>query len=322
MPLTPSYGDGHTGAITRLYLTAERALWRLIARTLFGERWTGASWLARILLRLPGFRNRIARIMLGLSTQAAVIVVGIVLAAFRRGADAARDDLTGHADLIDDSAAQRLADQVIEALTVVHRHIPRAAEAIYRETVEQVAHDRRVTDDDSLDQLLREVLARTARRGFTGQVDAHGRRYEFVSYAEMVVRSAVTRAEIDGYCAQLAAAGHDLFVVSDVVGSCPLCRPFEGQVLSISGRTTGTVIEESSTGRLVSATVMASLVQARERGLFHRGCRHTIRVWTPDDPSPPHAVRVPEPVREQRRAANAQQRKARRLHRIRYATNR
>nr|WP_280357081.1 phage minor capsid protein [Nocardia otitidiscaviarum] len=257
-----------------------------------------------------------------MSAQATVLVAGILLEAFRRGAATARDDLAGHVDPIDDGEAQRLADQVIETLTTVHRHIPRSAETIYRDTVEQVAHDPRVTDDDSLAQLLREVLARNARRGFIGQVDANGRRYEFVSYAEMVVRSAVTRAEVDGYCAQLAAAGHDLFVVSDVVGSCPLCRPFEGQVLSISGRTTGTVIEESSTGRLVSATVMASLAQARERGLFHRGCRHTIRVWTADDPTPPRAVRVPEAVREQRRAANARQRKARRLHRIQYATNR
>ncbi|MFE2994090.1 phage minor capsid protein [Nocardia sp. NPDC059246] len=324
MPLTPSYGDGQVGAITRLYLTAEREIWKLIARTLFGERWNGRMpWAVRMLLKLPTFRRGLTRIVVGLGAQAAVIVIGILLAAFRRGAREARADLRPQhppVTAIDESEAQRLADRVIASLTKVHQQVPVSAEAIYRRTVDEVSRHPRGTDDTTLEQLLREVLARNARRGFDGQVDAKGRRYEFVSYAEMVVRSAVTHAEVDGYCAHVTASGHDLVIVSDVPGACTLCRPYEGAVLSISGATAGTVTFRDSLDRPVKVTVKCSLAEARAGGLFHRNCRHTIRVWTADNPNPPGAVKLSEAERTRRKNTNSERRRNRILQRIGFAT--
>ncbi|MFE5290342.1 phage minor capsid protein [Nocardia sp. NPDC056611] len=324
MPLTPSYGDGQVGAITRLYLTAEREIWKLIARTLFGEGWNGRMpWAVRMLLKLPMFRRGLTRIMVGLGAQAAVIVIGILLAAFRRGAREANADLRPqHPPIaaIGESEVQHLADRVIASLDKVHQQVPVSAEAIYRRTVDEVSRHPRGADETTLEQLLREVLARNARRGFDGQVDAKGRRYEFASYADMVVRSAVTHAEVDGYCAYVTASGHDLVIVSDVPGSCALCTPFEGAVISISGATTGTVEFTNSLGRPVTVTVKCSLAEARAAGLFHRNCRHTIRVWTADNPNPPGAVKLSEAERAQRRDASSKRRRNRIVQRIEFAT--
>ncbi|MFE3052361.1 phage minor capsid protein [Nocardia sp. NPDC059239] len=337
MPLTPSNGDGHIGPVRRAYERTEELVWRALSRILVGERWKGLPWPVRMLMKLPGFRNTITNTMTGFTARIAVLILAILTKAFKRGARQADTDLKleipggqtlpGHIGTLvdslrrrgtlDDSAIEQLAHQVITTLDKVHRQVPVSAEAVYRGVVNEVARQQdRITDDATLDQLLRQALTRYARQGFTGQVDPQGRRYEFVSYAEMVVRSAITRAEVDGYCAHVTAAGHDLVIVSDVPGSCALCTPFEGAVISISGATTGTVEFTNSLGRPVTVTVKCSLAEARAAGLFHRNCRHTIRVWTADSPNPPGAVRLSEADRAQRRDANSRHRRNRILQRI------
>ncbi|MGH9251720.1 MAG: phage minor capsid protein, partial [Acidimicrobiales bacterium] len=68
--------------------------------------------------------------------------------------------------------------------------------------------------------------------------------------------------------------GRDLVIVSDAPEECPLCRPWEGKVLSTTGSTpAGAVVG----GRTVAGT----LDRARGEGLFHPNCRHSVGAWVP-----------------------------------------
>jgi hypothetical protein len=66
------------------------------------------------------------------------------------------------------------------------------------------------------------------------------------------------QAHLEGTANRLVEQGHDLVKVSTHRGACELCRPFEGKILSITGRTPG----------------YPTLEEAKEAGLFHVNCRH------------------------------------------------
>lgn len=56
--------------------------------------------------------------------------------------------------------------------------------------------------------------------------------------------------------------GYDLVKVSSHHNPCPKCKPWQGKILSITGRTHR----------------YATLQQAINAGLFHEGCRHAIGI--------------------------------------------
>ncbi|WP_084501481.1 phage minor capsid protein [Nocardia xishanensis] len=311
MPLTPSYGDRRIGPIQRLYRKTEKRLIQWLAKTVAPGVGHGWAWAYNALSRLLKFRVGVDRIMSETDNVMQPRVESAIRGAWRDGLTEARRD-AGPAPAPDERPMWRIIDDTTEAIRGAHRHVPRSLDNVYREIVDAAVHPREIGEQARRDAVQR-ALEAFARQGITGFMDSRGRRYDFVTYVETAVRSAITRAEVDAYCAQAVSAGHDLVIVSDVAGSCPLCRPFEGQVLSITGNTVGAIARDNSTGHAVRVRVLCSLAQARERGLWHRNCRHTLKVWTPDDPAPPRAARVPAEVRERRR----RQRSAARRNRIR-----
>jgi hypothetical protein len=57
--------------------------------------------------------------------------------------------------------------------------------------------------------------------------------------------------------------GRDLVKISTHKTDCPLCKPWQGKILSITGRTKG----------------YPTLEKARKAGLFHEGCRHAMGLY-------------------------------------------
>ncbi|MFC4373366.1 phage minor capsid protein [Nocardia halotolerans] len=320
MPLTPSNGDKHAAPLVHLYRALELLLWRILAHLLGLERGWGRRWLTRMLMRLPTFRRTIHRTVDDVANQTPSMVATAINRAWEDGTRAARDDTGSHTEHFDDNAVQDIIDHVLDGLDTAHRGILADTENIYRRVVQEVSRNPNITSDNDLTTLLRDALQRNARFGIVATTDQRGRRRELVAYTEQQIRTGVTTAEVDGFCAQARTDGHDLFIVSDVPGACRLCTPFEGRIISISGATIGAITRDTRTGRTVPVNVMCSLAEARERGLFHYGCRHTIKVWTPDDPTPPPAVRTPETQRIARRTTAVANRKARTRSRMRAAS--
>jgi hypothetical protein len=98
----------------------------------------------------------------------------------------------------------------------------------------------------------------------TAVVSASGRRQGIDSYASSVARSILTDAQWQGTSNTIIEEGYDLVQVSDHFGECPLCRPWENEVLSLTGRTRG----------------YATLAEATGAGLKHVNCRHAISPFT------------------------------------------
>jgi hypothetical protein len=123
-----------------------------------------------------------------------------------------------------------------------------------------------------------------ADRGIQAFVDRAGRRWSLPSYAEMAVRTATARAATEAHMRTLSEAGVELVVVSDAPRECPLCRPWEGKVLTIGGPAGARTVEVEHAvedGRMVPVRVAGSLDEARAAGLQHPNCRHSVSMYSP-----------------------------------------
>ena len=74
----------------------------------------------------------------------------------------------------------------------------------------------------------------------------------------MVARTTTMEAHLEGTKNRLMELDWDLVRVSSHHGACPLCVPWEGKILSLSGKTEG----------------YPTLDEAKDAGLFHPNCRH------------------------------------------------
>ena len=81
----------------------------------------------------------------------------------------------------------------------------------------------------------------------------------------MATRSTTGQAAIEGAIQRLQDNDYDLVIVSFHADSCPLCGPWEGQILSISGK----------------SDQYPSLDEAIADGLFHPNCGHSLGAYIP-----------------------------------------
>lgn len=113
---------------------------------------------------------------------------------------------------------------------------------------------------DSLKKVQKALVGELKRNGLDSLVDKSGRTWDLGRYGEMLARTKLTQAHNQGVTMRLAQEGNDLVIVSDHMGACPQCQPYENEVLSASGRTEGYM----------------SLAEAEAGGLFHPQCRHVV----------------------------------------------
>jgi hypothetical protein len=90
----------------------------------------------------------------------------------------------------------------------------------------------------------------------TGFKDRSGKMWNMRTYTEMVARTTTAEAHLQGTANRLVEQGHDLMKVSTHRGACELCQPWQGKILSITGKTEG----------------YPTLEEAKAAGLFHPNC--------------------------------------------------
>lgn len=139
----------------------------------------------------------------------------------------------------------------------------------------------------------REALRKLADQGITGFTDRSGRKWDMASYAEMATRTASGHAAINGHMDRLIGLGVDTVYVSDSPEECEKCRPFEGQILSITGNTTG----ELSDGK----KVLCSVEESKEEGLWHPNCTHSVSIYLPGFTELPEDTEDPVDYEERQR---------------------
>ncbi|WP_406013044.1 phage minor capsid protein [Streptomyces sp. NBC_00984] len=291
MPVSPDQVEYLAATTADLYADVERRLLELCARQLaIGQEAPG--WAVAKLGAVAPLRRAADTLLDTLARGVDEEVRHVVAEAYDSGRHSALAELGVLGD--DDrrtvaertpqaQAVDRLAAETIETVTATHRGILRGVEDGYRQVVAEVTAAP-LLGTDTRRQATQQAMTRFADRGVSSFRDRAGRRWALTSYAEMAVRTSVGRAAVEAHMTTLAAAGVDLVVVSSSPRECPLCRPWERQVLSIggpSGARTVDVEHAVDDGRMVRVDVAGSLDEARAAGLQHPNCRHSVSSYTP-----------------------------------------
>ena len=156
---------------------------------------------------------------------------------------------------IHQQAAQVLAENTFQSLDNAAQLIGRRTEDIYRTmALENIRGS--VAGYDTWQQTARNFREKLAEKGVTGFQDKAGRQWNMRTYAETVARTGAMEAHLQGTANRLLEHGHDLVKVSTHAGACKLCVPWQGKILSLTGKTEG----------------YPTLQETKEAGLFHPNC--------------------------------------------------
>lgn len=285
MPVSPSVGVAYGRQIARLVEDSELALLRLIASALSSGDSSQEAWVQQKLAELQLLRRRMVGETSKLDLSLAREVHRLVLSAYNAGSGLAVKDLdklgveaATAADPI--GAANRLGQRAVSQLHAAISQVPERLTSAYQSAVNAASAQvlggsvtRIQASQSALDDLLGD--------GITGFVDKAGRSWGLDTYLEMAVRTATATAAVAGHVATLQASGVDLVIISDSGGSCPLCAPWEGKILSSSGDVAGGIFPDVTGGDDTQVDVAGTLDDATDAGLFHPNCTHTADAYLP-----------------------------------------
>ncbi|MER7801243.1 phage minor capsid protein [Streptomyces parvulus] len=291
MPVSPDLSEDLAAAVADLYEAAEGVLIGKIRRAL-AEGLGSPVWAELKLAAVGNLQAAVQEVIAALQTDASGAIGQALAEAYDRGQQAAVAEL-GALGVGQAAAAatvlptapivDRLAQAVIADTGPVHLRMLRAPMDAYRDVVARAAAAP-LLGAQTRRQAAQAALDDFASRGVKGFVDSAGRSWELRSYVEMAMRSATARASLEAHSDRLGAAGVELVLVSQAPEECPLCRPWERQILARAGAPGARDVQvEHATedGEMVTVRVAGSLPEARAAGLHHPNCRHRVSAYLP-----------------------------------------
>ncbi|MFJ6707019.1 MULTISPECIES: phage minor capsid protein [unclassified Streptomyces] len=291
MPIHPGMVEDLSAGVRDLYADAEARLLGIVARQLAAGL-EAPGWAAAKLRDVQPLRRAAQAVVDALGSAVQLEVFDVVAEAYNTGAQAGLAELGALSDVdrrrIAEStpatrAVDRIAHETVELVTQTHRGILRGVEDGYRQVISEVSATP-VLGIDTRRQATQRALERFADRGLRTFVDRSGRAWSMTAYGEMAVRTAVGRTAVEAHGDKLRAAGLSLVIVSNAPHECPLCRPYEGEVLALDGPDGARTVEaEHATedDRTVRVHVAGSLDEARRHGFQHPNCRHSVAAYLP-----------------------------------------
>lgn len=285
MPISPALAEDLASDVVALYGEAERVLLARIARSL-DKGLDAPQWAERKLLEVQFLQRQNARLVADLGNRAASAVAVALAEAYNRGGAQAATDLAAligvglesvSSPLLSLPAVELLVAETAGYLNAMGPRILRAADDLYRSVIAQSTGEA-LTGAYTRRQSSQAALNRFAAKGITGFIDKAGRGWTMEAYAEMAVRTGAGQAMLKGNFARLQQYGQDLVIISDAPRECPRCTPWEGKVLSLSGKD----------------SKYQSVSQAREAGLWHVNCRHSASLYQEGITRPIKATSDPE----------------------------
>lgn len=162
----------------------------------------------------------------------------------------------------------KLQDELRGKVETVGRAILRDVSDKYRQIVGESLQAGFLHVEDH-EQLMQRTLNRFADEGIFGFIDRAGRKWGMGEYTEMATRTGMMHAALEGYAVQAAQYGVDLIIITDHSDECPLCRPWENRVLSLTG------------AERDNPECTGTLAEAQRAGLFHPNCLHSYNAYVP-----------------------------------------
>lgn len=289
----PDFAALQARRILEIYSEGTARMLDLVARRL-AEGIEQPGW-AEMKLAQMAILQRDARAVVDQLDNAATSEAAAVLTdSFEEGVKAGTAELSGSVanfGRVNEGAINALVRETITGLASTKGQILRSVLDGYRDVISETATFVNL-GVSTRRQASQAALRSFAQKGITGFRDSAGRQWEIESYAEMTIRTASGRAAIAGHLDRIESSGNDLVIVSNHSEECKLCRPFEGKVLSISGRTTG---------RVGDKTVKCSVAEAQRDGFQHSNCRHNLSAFIPGLTKAPKVTSDPEGDKERQR---------------------
>lgn len=169
---------------------------------------------------------------------------------------------------IHNEAVKALIDDTARAFGETMTGVNRSAQLILGKAVREAITQKMATGmigGAALREVKQQIKGLIAEQGLNALVDRGGHKWTLDRYSEMLFRTKMVEARNRGLVNRMAENGYDLVQVSSHPGSCEICRPWQGNILSISGTTTG----------------YTTVAEAEADGLFHPNCRHAINTLVP-----------------------------------------
>ena len=300
MAISPNMQEDMALLIRSMYENAELQLLNKIANRLIKDGEI-PDWMNTKLSELTPLVRDIEKIIVGLNRTVPNEVEKLIELAYLSGNQSAVDDLKAVLAVLEDND-EDIADHpninekigpfppgtpytqliatvesmggintgAVEALAaaatgnLVDKHVPivRASQDIYRQIILEVGANPLIGTETRI-QATQRALNRFADKGIKTFVDRRGHAWDMPRYAEMAVRTMIGQASMQGHADQQTSFGFDLSQVSDHKEECPLCRPWEGKVLSMSGNDPN----------------YPSFAEAKSAGLFHTYCGHRLNTY-------------------------------------------
>lgn len=258
--------------IADLYGAAVDELLTIVARRL-ARGITDEGWAEAKLNELAQLRDEAQAIVERLEKEGPGAVVGAIGDAFEAGARAGAAEVGSGFVGTNREALRQYVEATLGRITEANGRILRDVQDAYRAIVAEAGLPGIITGSATRQQAAQRALDRFADAGVSSFVDRAGRRWSIESYVEMATRTGSAQAQVAGTLDRYQADGRDLVIVSDAPQECGVCRPWEGKVLSITGASPqGTRLSDG-------AVVAGSIAQARNAGLLHANCRHSLGAY-------------------------------------------
>lgn len=291
MPIHPGMVEPLAERTRDLYAAAEERLLAIIARQL-ADGLEAPGWTQRKLSAVQAMRRAAQAVVDELGKAVTLDVFDVVAEAYNVGRRSALDELGALTDAQRRMVAEvapgtpavdRLAQETVDVVTDTHRSILRAVVDIFRKVVAEVTATP-LLGTGTRRQATQDAMRRYSDAGIRAFVDRSGRRWQLTSYAEMAVRTSTARAAVEAHARTLTDAGIGLVRVSDAPRECPLCRPWEGEVLALDGPPGPHTVHAEhalNDGQTVTVRVAGNLDAARLAGFQHPNCRHSVSAYLP-----------------------------------------
>lgn len=191
---------------------------------------------------------------------------------------------------VDRTKLNRLIDDTVNLEKHAETAALRAVDDVYRQTIvraQLALSSGTVTINQAVDIAVKDFLD----KGINCIVYRDGRRVNIADYARMALRSASTRASLQGKSERFKALGYDTIQVSKYSMCSDTCLPWQGRVYinDVYTMWDGEVRDHGGImwGKSNYCGKWFMLLSAAiEKGLFHPNCRHTILLWRDGDPLP------------------------------------
>lgn len=265
--------------IKQVYEQAERDVLQRIRKRLQGDQDVedaASEWEKRKLAQLRDMQKQVEQnVQESLASFNNEDMRGVMETEYKKGADKAVADLekvAGKGSVPITDSFHRPHAKAIEALhtelqdrmlPVVDRMGGHAAEA-YRECVQRGA-EFALSGAGTIREGVQRTLNQFADKGISRFKDQSGRNWSLQGYAEMATRTALGDAHRTGHKNRMRDNNQELVIISAHAESCPICDPWEREILSLTGE----------------HDKYPSLGDAEADGLFHPNCGHGYTAYIP-----------------------------------------